>query len=502
MRLTEKFKITPFAKILPLFALGILLAGFIPAPVDIVLATTAAIWIAAWKLKDSAAGPWYTAAAIVLTGVSITLLNLRKDNVPKSKRVYIATEITSTPYTSGRWQRTTANIGYYKIGDSDWLRTNEKIELYIDTSHTVVLGEQIAVSTYLNPIDTTGSRYGALMRSRGMNSRAYIVPNSIVARMDAPKRSPGYYSGLMQEWMTARIDRLRMDSQHKSMVKALVAGSRTTLDRDLRAAYSRTGTAHILAVSGLHMGFVFIIINLVFGWTTLLRRGHLVKNVAVIVAIWLYAMCAGLSPSVVRAALMLSAAQVALFNSVRGSSYNIILACATLMLAVNPFYLFDVSFQLSFAAVLSIIFFYPRLYRRKLNRNRLVDTVWSSLLLGFAAQIGVLPIVAYNFGNIPIVSVLINPAVIFTAFIIILLGLVWVLLPFGFLNLIVSKILGIAVILQNGVVLWGDSLPVSSVNNVNMPGWGVALFYLILGTVAFIIKINEERSETSPKLSI
>ena len=72
---------------------------------------------------------------------------------------------------------------------------------------------------------------------------------------------------------------------------------------------------------------------------------------------------AGLSPSAVRAALMLSAAQLALACSVPGNGYNVVLGAATLMLAANPFYLYDLSFQLSFMAVLSILFFYPRLYR-------------------------------------------------------------------------------------------------------------------------------------------
>jgi competence protein ComEC len=136
------------------------------------------------------------------------------------------------------------------------------------------------------------------------------------------------------------------------LLSALIAGDKRNLDRRLKADYSKTGVAHILAVSGLHMGFVLVIANLLFGWTVLLRYGHVAKNVLVISALWFYAVMAGLSPSAVRAALMLSAAQLALACSVPGNGYNVVLGAATLMLAANPFYLYDLSFQLSFMAVL------------------------------------------------------------------------------------------------------------------------------------------------------
>lgn len=507
MQLAEKLKITPFARILPLFVLGILIAGYVSAPTYIVITVTAAVYFAAWRFKTTAAGPWYISAAMVLTGILITSIALTEDKIPRGEKVYIIAEVTKAPYSSGRWQRTTAQVGYFRPVNqieisnasqddkTEWTATNETIELYIDTCYNIMLGEQIAASAYLNPIDTTGSRYGALMRSRGINSRAYVVPSALIARMDAPKRSILYYSGVMQDWMIRRIGRLSMNDESKSMVETLVAGSRTTLDRNLKAAYSNVGAAHILSVSGLHMGFVFIFINILFGWMSMFRRGHIAKNIIVIIAIWLYAMCAGISPPVVRAALMLSAAQVALWGSVQGNGYNIILACAMFMLAVNPFYLFDVSFQLSFIAVLSIIFFYPRLYRRVLSGNKTLDFLWSTILIGVAAQIGTMPLVAYNFSSIPLISVIINPVMVFTSFFIIIFGLIWVFIPLGFLNPFLSAVLEFFVDIQNKTVLWADSSPAASIGNIHVTVWGAVVFYIILGAIALTIKMNEERNE-------
>lgn len=501
MYLAEKLRITPFARILILFAVGIVLSRFVSAPLYIVIIVATIIYICAWRFRNLPSGGWYIAAAIIITGILTTTITLTKENMPRGEKLYITAEIAKTPYVSGRWQRTTAFIGQYRIyDDTTWSKTDEKVELYIDTCYKIYLGEQITASTYINPIDTTGSRYGDLMRSRGISSRAYIVPGSLIAKMEATKHGIRYYSGKMQTWMTDRIDRLNLNNEDKSMVQALVAGNRTSMDRSLKNAYARTGVSHILSVSGLHTGFVFIIINLLFCWTALFRRGHIIKNIIVIIAIWIYAMCTGLSPSVIRAAMMLTATQIALWGSIQGNGYNIVLACATFMLAVNPFYLFDVSFQLSFMAVLSIIFFYPRIYRRVISRNRAVDTLLSTILIGVAAQIGVLPIVAYNFENIPIISLLINPVIILTSFVIILFGIIWVILPLSFINSFISWMIHICINAQNGTVLWANSTRFAALENINFPAWGVALFYLILGCAAIAIKVDEERNILTPKI--
>lgn len=296
-----------------------------------------------------------------------------------------------------------------------------------------------------------------------------------------------------------RNERLAMIVEiDRSMVCALVAGERRTMDRDLRAAYARTGTAHILAVSGLHMGFVMLLVNLALGWIVLLRHGHLIRNVLAILALWTYAVMAGLSPSVVRSALMLSAAQAALGASVSGNGYNVVLGTATLMLAVRPGYLSDVSFQLSFAAVLSILFFYPRLYRRRLSRHRALDALYSSLLLGAAAQIGTLPLIAYHFGNVPLVSLAINPVVIFAAFVVIGASLLWLLCPLPLWNPFLSRIVETALTVQNGMVAHAAASPAAAIEGIVLPEWAVVLAYALLGMLAVAVKLREEKRTDGP----
>lgn len=116
----------------------------------------------------------------------------------------------------------------------------------------------------------------------------------------------------------------------------MTAGDRRSLSPALRAAYSRSGTSHLLAVSGLHVGIVFLLANLLLWWLPLFRHGHILRNIAVILLIWLYAATTGFPPSVVRAALMFSVLQFALASSSEYVGMNTLAGVAFVMLLSIP----------------------------------------------------------------------------------------------------------------------------------------------------------------------
>lgn len=495
MLLSDKIAITPFVKIIPLFAMGILAFGYVTAPDWMVLLVTLLAYAMAWWQRDNRYGGWYIGVTLFCSGMLVASMVATRELMPRGERLTMVAEVNQTPVIRGRWQRTTARVGLFRPASKGpagtWQETDERVELYVDTACRIVPGEQLSVTGYLHPMDTTGSRYEALMRSRGLSARIYISGDHLV-RLSGDGRRATRFAATLQGWAVERIGRLKISENDRNMLSALIAGEKRSVDRNLKADYAKTGMAHILAVSGLHMGFVLILIHFLFGWTVLFRQGHRIKNVLVILALWGYAVMAGLSPSVVRAALMLSAAQIALASSVPGNGYNVVLGTATLMLAVNPFYLYDISFQLSFCAVLSILFFYPRLYRKRLSMNRFLDTVYSSVLLGVAAQIGTIPLVVYNFGNIPVIAVLINPLVIFMAFLTIFVGLIWVLCAFSWLNGMFSMLLEGFLWVQNGVVSWAASTPVASFSGIRFDGYALLCSYLLLILMAVAVKLYEE----------
>ena len=159
-----------------------------------------------------------------------------------------------------------------------WVSVSEKIQLYIDTCYRIGAGEQITFRGYLNPIDTTGSSYGRLMRSRGMSAKKLPHPRCTDCRTTSEYRSAGYRAAQVQYGAVERIMRLDLSEADRNLVATLVAGERRGIDPKLRNDYAVTGVAHILSVSGLHMGFVLVIANLLLGWIVLFRRGHLIKK--------------------------------------------------------------------------------------------------------------------------------------------------------------------------------------------------------------------------------
>ena len=168
----------------------------------------------------------------------------------------------------------------------------------------------------------------------------------------------------LHEAAAQRIRRLHLPPDAEAVTLAMAAGDQTELTPERRAPYARTGTAHVLAVSGLHVGMVFLYVNLLLGALALLHRGHLLRNAAAIAIIWLFAAAAGLSPGTIRAAVMFTALQLALATTSRYAGVNILSAAAFGMLLWRPSYLFHVGFQLSFLSVAAIPLWGIPLYRR------------------------------------------------------------------------------------------------------------------------------------------
>ena len=123
---------------------------------------------------------------------------------------------------------------------------------------------------------------------------------------------------------------------------------------------------------------------------------------------------------------------------------------------------------------------------------------YSSLLLGAAAQIGTLPLIAYHFGNVPLVSLAINPVVIFAAFVVIGASLLWLLCPLPLWNLFLSRIVETALTVQNGTVAHAAASPAAAIEGIVLPEWAVVLAYALLGMLAVAVKLREEKRTDGP----
>ena len=276
----------------------------------------------------------------------------------------------------------------------------------------------------------------------------------------------------------------------RSVLSALTIGDKSELSREIKDTYSSVGASHVLALSGLHIGIFYMILSTLLPlWRT--RRVYTVfREIFIIVVIWGFAFVAGLSPSIVRAAIIFTLFSLGRCVRRDGSSLNALAFAAIAILLFSPRSLFDVSFQLSFAAVFSIVLLLP--YMRCLlsceNRGRAYNYVADVFSVSLVAQVGTLPLIWYYFGAFPLYFLFANIVVVPIAFIIMSGALLlWVTSKIAFIGSSVAWLLGGVTGLMNNALRFIESLPYAKIALPYidaLAAWGIAFTILLAVAVA------------------
>ncbi len=212
-------------------------------------------------------------------------------------------------------------------------------------------------------------------------------------------------------WM-GRLQWIVQDSRHYAVATALLLGYKGNMDTGLKKQFAATGASHILAVSGLHVSMIYAVL---YGISSFCNRGvrsNRIRHLLLLLAMWIFAFITGLSPSVVRATLMLSVVSAGSMLGEKSLSLNALSASALFMLIYNPLYLLDVGFQLSYAAVAAIVIINPLLNRFYSSDNRIIQYGWNLITVSTSAQLGTLPLTLYYFHQFPTLFLLTNLFVI------------------------------------------------------------------------------------------
>lgn len=287
----------------------------------------------------------------------------------------------------------------------------------------LVPGAGIAVSSRLyrpenRPADGRSTfDYRRWMLSRGYSASTRIYPGRMRNTKVDGSAVPILYKVKIQclrlrARLTEGVRRLDMGQETVAVVMAMSVGDKNMLDDSLRSMYSDSGVAHVLALSGLHLGIIYALFAFFF---LPLGRGHL-TILLILTATWAYVFMVGMSPSVMRSALMLTTYAILSLCFRERMSVNVLAFAAFAMLLVSPLTLYDVGFQLSFMAVLGIILFFRPLYslfpKRFMDSHRVLRAVVGLGVTSLSAQLATAPIVAYSFGSLPSYFLLANYVVI------------------------------------------------------------------------------------------
>lgn len=275
-----------------------------------------------------------------------------------------------------------------------------------------------------------------------------------------------------------------------AVLSALTVGYKEELSEEIRETYSISGASHVLALSGLHIGFLYAFI--LFCLRIFPRRWKgalLIRTLLTITLLWGFAFFTGLSPSVVRSVLMCSLLALSVLFNTPGISLNKLAVAALFMLLYQPCWLFDVGFQLSFCAVASILLIQPWLYRQLPKTTNLVGKYVGELLtVSVAAQIGTAPLVMLYFSRFSTHFLLTNLLVIPLVCLIMYTAVAMLLLtPIPWAQAGVAFVLNGLVGLLNALARWVERLPGASIDHIWLDRLEVVGFYLVLLLFAYYI---------------
>lgn len=274
------------------------------------------------------------------------------------------------------------------------LRDRNK-ENHLATGSLLLLNAKVIA--YRKPLNPNQFDYGRYLASKNIYAQAYA--DTVV--VSGAVKDIFYYADALRQRTLTNLAGSGFRDRELQVFAALLLGQQQEINADIVRDYQFAGAVHILSVSGLHVGFVLLLLNFILGYLPKTKRWNLLKLCIVIAGLWGFAVIAGLSASVVRSVVMFSFVAAGMHLKRSANVFHTLLVSMLLILLFRPAFLFDVGFQLSYLAVFSIIWLQPVFTRSWNPENGIAKYFWNILTVSFAAQLGTLPLSLYYFHQFP-----------------------------------------------------------------------------------------------------
>ena len=307
------------------------------------------------------------------------------------------------------------------------------------------VGDEIIVVNKLTPIMTKGNPgefdYAAFSQNRGIHDQAFLTKNewSKLKTNNSTSLTPFWY---WHEQIKTTLAKYIPDSNSLGIAQALLTGYRDDIDKEIYNDYTKTGLVHLLAISGLHMGVFYLGTLFLLGLIPFFKKRKRLTLITALTSMWFFALVTTFPPSVQRAGLMISFLVIGQLISRKISSLNFLFASAFLLLLLQPHLLWEVGFQLSYAAVLGILLFYKPLRKWLQPQNYFTRKIWEIMCVSLSAQIFTFPISLYYFHQVPTLFLFTN--IIAIPLITIIIYAEVLLVIFSFIPA-VAKMIGMAI---------------------------------------------------------
>jgi len=426
------------------------------------------VWICIGYIFASIHSP--DAQKPTLDHCKIYAVRLIENPVEKSKSYKAEAELLFAAYEKQSFYPNTGILLYF-----------EKDSLASTLRHGDELTFTSQVTTPYTPQNPRQFNYARYLQSQGIYYQSYLKKNSYLTIARNTSRGWKHYLLEIRYTIVNMIRKMGFTETEFGIASALLTGYKEELDPDTKASFSKVGAMHILAVSGLHVGVIYLMINKLLFFLTRQHWQRMLRLTITLFVLWMYALITGMSPSVMRAGIMFSFIATGASLSYKTNIYNTIALSALILLIANPFNLYNVGFQLSYLAVLGIVYFFPYLKTWVNSRFWIVNQIWAISAVSFSAQLATTPISLYHFGQFPTSFLIANLIVVPLSGIIIYTGvaaLIFFYVPF--LSDISIFCFRWLIRIMHQIILQIETLPYAYATNLNVTVFQSVLLYAIV----------------------
>lgn len=498
----------PLVRITLFFSAGVLLAVYrvlpLTHPWSIWAATGCTISFFVWRAFGfRSLRKWSGTlglAAILFLGFAAVrehTATLREDHMSRANGTpdfYVA-RISSYPHEKEKTWRLSAQVEFVRVR-GQWQTVSGEMYLYQSKTgqfQPYRYGDRLLVRGFPRPVEAPRNPgefdYQRFLSFKNIFHQHFVTAEQIKRLDNKPANVFMAATFRARAWAEQQIELFVPGPREQAVANALVLGITDGLDNELTTAYAATGAMHVLAVSGLHVSIIYGLLLIVLRPFQRVRYGLGIQTAIALIALWLYAGVTGLSPSVLRAVTMFSFVVLAKPFRQRTNIYNTLAAAACCLLLYDPYMIMSVGFQLSFLAVVGIVYLQPWIYSGWEPKSKLMDWIWQVSCVSMAAQLATFALGLLYFHQFPNYFLFSNLVVIPGSFVVLVGGLaLLVAAPVSWLATAFGWLLQKLIWLLNEFVLWVESWPFSLSENWYITTW--QCWVLIAAAVCMILLVR------------
>lgn len=414
---------------------------------------------------------------------SVTYYRLVVTRFSDSKLKSWKTEgLVTEVFSDGRWMSRKAKTLLY-------FSKEDFADPYVYGDVLLIKGSPAALTPPTNPGEFDYKRY---LSFKNIFHQHFLREGSVKVIGHTPPSVFIEYAYRSRTWCQQSLERFVTGEREQAVASALVLGVTDGLDNELLNAYASTGAMHVLAVSGLHISILYMIIMWLLKPLLKFKSGPWLLAIISLALLWLYAFITGLSPSVLRAVTMFSFMALAKPTGQTTNIYNTLGASAFCLLLFDPYLIMSVGFQLSYLAVLGIVYLQPGLYQLWAPTSYLMDEIWKISCVSIAAQVSTFSLGLLYFHQFPNYFLLSNLLVIPGSFVVLILGILLLVVSFfKTLALGVGFLLTWSIKFINAVVFVVEGFPFSLVENIYITTFQSWLIMIAITLVVLVFQYRK-----------